>query len=186
MKWVCHWNLALKCDFLFLFQNKGHFSQLVGRSHCPQDFSLTLKLMLGQGLSFIKDASQGMERSEEWNQLELSAFVCSYSWMVACSFRVAVGSGLLWLQMPADIKVQDPKTRGRDRWVVSHHNLMEDLMFYKRGKGNQEKATGNFCYKWGKTLLDNISVLLSVDGHMQILVSKTILPWLGGGLQLQR
>lgn len=41
-------NLALKCDLLFLFQTKGPFSQLVGRSYNTQDINLMAKLMSGQ------------------------------------------------------------------------------------------------------------------------------------------
>lgn len=41
-------NLALKCDLLFLFQKKGPFNQLVGRSYSTQDINLMAKLKSGQ------------------------------------------------------------------------------------------------------------------------------------------
>lgn len=129
VKWTCHWYLALKSgvSLLLSFKTKATVANwLVG--------PIVLRALIWfsnwcwarpAAMGFNKDASQKV-RSEEWNQLELSPFICSYSCMVACRYRVAGGE---WLQTPADIKVQGPETRGGDRWVACHHNLMGGFPF---------------------------------------------------------
>lgn len=129
MKWTCHWYLALKSGVLLLlfFQTKATVANwLVGPIVLRTlIYSLTDVGARPAAMGFNKDASQGM-RSEEWNQLEFSPFICCYSCMVACSYRIAGGE---WLQTPADIKAQDPETRGGDRWVACHRNLMGGFPF---------------------------------------------------------
>lgn len=143
-------------------------------------------------MGFSKDVSQGMKRFEEWNQIELSTFICSCSWMMVHSYRTACGKAAccVWKQQ-ADIKERGPATcwgRVAETDRSLHHNLMEDFHFKrKEGKRIRRRVTYNFCYKRGKTLPENVFASFSVHGHTSILVSKWILPWLRGDLwQLQR
>lgn len=73
--------MVLKCDLLFLFQNKGHFNQLAGSSYCTQDISFYTQTAVGArnaAVGFSKDVSQGMKIFEEKSQTELSPFIFSY------------------------------------------------------------------------------------------------------------
>lgn len=127
-KWIHHRNLVLKCDLLFLFQNKGHFSQLAGRSYWTQDTTLIPKVILGQEMQPWVSAKN--EKVWGMDQIELSTFVCSCSWRMACSYSIAHGKAVCcaWKHQ-ADMKVKDPESRGGDKWVGASLQFNGRLLF---------------------------------------------------------